>query len=382
RVEQLAIVQNEELREANKAKDRFLASINHEIRNPLNGIIGIAQMLLARNADPRSAYLLAVLQACTEQLRSSMDEVLDFTQIESDRVRLIESDVNLEELVRTTCSSCDIEGRDISFSTAGSAHNFVRCDAGKIRQILSNYLANALKYGEPKGATVELWIDSAEAVSRINLSVTSTGPALSQQEMDALFTALVRGRRARETNAHGTGLGLALCKKLATAMGGTVGVESAAGKTTFWLKASFPTVHGFSLRTEKPSRQHADKRVLAVEDEPYNRIVLEHLLKHFGISSIWAGSGEMALAIAGSHRFDAILMDWLLPDMDGAELLKKLRNIREEPLPPVIVISAYSTTSKRAECLAAGAVAFVSKPIDLAKLGLALDACKLGSLQT
>src|SRR5690606_11819800 len=134
------------------------------------------------------------------------------------------------------------------------------------------------------------------------------------------FTALDRGRRARESNAHGTGLELALCKKLATAMGGTVGVESAADKTTLWFKASFSTVDRYSLTRGNPGLRYTGRRVLAVEDESYNKVVLEHLLKRFGISAIWADSGESALAIARSQHFDAILMDWLLPDMDGAEV--------------------------------------------------------------
>jgi CheY-like chemotaxis protein len=381
RVERIAIAQNEQLRQANNAKDRFLASINHEIRNPLNGITGLAQMLSETHTDPRSAFLITTLKACTEQLRSSMDDVLDFTQIESDAVTVVTTEVNLSELIRTTCSGNDVTGKLLVFSPVASDDILVQCDAGKVRQILSNYVANAIKYGAPPGAKVALLVDEIRpGTSHLRITVTSAGPALSQDEVGALFTALTRGQRARETNAHGTGLGLALSKKLAQAMGGSVGVKSCDGETTFWFEASFPTVSKSGASRTKDSGRYEGRRALAIEDEPYNRHVLEFYLKRFGIIAIWAEDGQRALEAAQNEVFDLILMDWLLPDMDGAELLQKIKVSRNTPLPPVIVLSAYSTTSKKAECLAAGAVAFISKPIDPEKLSVALDVCKLRPL--
>jgi CheY-like chemotaxis protein len=309
-----------------------------------------------------------------------MDEVLDFTQIESDAVTVITAEVNLNELVRSTCAGGDVAEARLLLSKAPAPDVLVLCDPGKVRQVLSNYLANAIKYGDPPGAEVDLLAEhSCPEKMRITIQVTSRGPTLKTDELNVLFTALTRGQRARETGAHGTGLGLALCKKLAHAMGGSVGVESADGKTTFWFKADFPVVSVIAPQPLPAPALYLGCNVLAVEDEFYNRLVLEHHLQRFGVTSTWAENGAAALAAAKNQRFDVILMDWLLPDMDGPELLVKLKELQGGSLPPVIVLSAYSTANKRLECLAAGAAAFVSKPIDLTRLSAAFEFCKLGT---
>ncbi len=371
-VERIAIVQTAQLRQANQAKDQFLASINHEIRNPLNGITGIVKMLAETSADSRQRFLLSTLQACTDQLRSTMDEVLDFSQIESQRVSLVEADVELGELVATTCASFDVAGTQIVVASRPAEPVFVRGDGGKMRQILSNFLANALKYGVPPGAKVELTVEPREGSAvKVRLTVTSTGPTLSDEEVATLFTPLTRGRRARETNAHGMGLGLALTRKLADAMGGRVGVSSAGGETAFWFAASFPLAKRVEPEVGGATPQFAGRTALAIEDERYNRLVLGHYLSQLGFTIVWAENAATALAVFRSQPCDVILMDWFLPDMTGAELLAEMKRV-QGAMPPVVVVSAYSTTAKKAECIAAGAAAFVAKPIDAEKLSAAL----------
>ncbi len=369
-VERLDIVHAEQLRQASRAKDQFLASINHEIRNPLNGIIGITRMLADTNSDPRHKFLLSTLQACSEQLHATMDDVLDFADIESSRINLRTSDIELVELVKTTCASYDLNGKNISFGELPARPLGVRCDAGKVRQILSNYVGNALKYGIPPQATVSLKEEAANTrETRVTISVASTGPTLTTEEQAGLFTTFFRGQRARETNAHGTGLGLALSKKLAEAMGGQVGVTSAEGETIFSFSAVFPLVAAALVeRAFSDVHPRITGRALAIEDEPYNRLVMSHYLGKLGLSVVWAENGRSALNAVRTQSFDVILMDWFLPDIYGTELIGKMRTESIASLPPIVVISAYSTTEKRNECLAAGAAVFVSKPATLAKL--------------
>jgi CheY-like chemotaxis protein len=250
----------------------------------------------------------------------------------------------------------------------------LHCDAGKIRQILSNYVANALKYGEPPEARVHVSVlPSTSGHADVTLTVTSKGATLSPEEMATLFTALTRGRRARETNAHGMGLGLAICKKLAEAMGGTVGVESREGKTSFWFKARYANVAALPRAEPVNQTDFAGRRALVIEDEPYNRLVLDHHLIKLGFSVVWAEDGAGALAMLMNEPVDVIMMDWVLPDMDGGELVRQMKSSRNGALPPIIVVSAYSVAAKRAECLAAGAAEFISKPIDSKKLVAALE---------
>ena len=377
RLERIAIIHNEELRQASTAKDHFLASINHEIRNPLNGITGIVNMLRENETNERSRFLLSTLEACTEQLGATMDDVLDFSRIESDSITVTNEDVDVVDLLKTTCATYDITGTKVVVSELPPTRMFIKCDGGKIRQIVSNYVGNAVKYGVPPGGNVTLNCHEVRpGVARVSFAVISTGPTLEADEIAMLFTALTRGRRARETKAHGTGLGLALSKKLALALGGTVGVTSSEGRTTFWFEAEFPAVMEMPVPEQVSLSRFAGFRALAIEDEPYNRLVLGYYLAKIGISQVWAETGEAALSAARNQTFDVILMDWLLPDMDGAALLKQMKALRQSnDLPPVIVLSAYSTTSKRAECLAAGASSFVSKPIDFTKLCAAFEQC-------
>ena len=377
-VERIAIIQTEELRESNKTKDQFLASINHEIRNPLNGITGVAQMLTEGSSDPRQHFLLSTLLGCTEQLQSTMDDVLSFTGLESGTLSLKNTDI--VDLVKTTCASCNVPDGGVIIAEIPSSPILLQCDPGKVRQILSNYIANALKYGVPPKATVAVLVQSpTPEYAIVTLTVASTGPTLSREEMATLFTVLTRGSRARDTNAHGMGLGLAICKKLAVAMGGNVGVESTNGKTSFWFKAEFATVTTLPQPAVATPTRFAGRRALAIEDEPYNRLVLGHYLEHLGLSVTWAEDGKSALAALRDQPADVIFMDWVLPDIDGPDLLLKMKATLNGPLPPVVVVSAYSAISKRAECIAAGATDFISKPIDSDSLAAALDRSQLRS---
>jgi signal transduction histidine kinase/DNA-binding NarL/FixJ family response regulator len=388
RVERTAVDRNEELQQANEAKDQFLASINHEIRNPLNGITGIVQMLKEDCKEGRSAFLLRTLEVCTYQLRTTMDDVLDFNKIGREVAVNHPIETEVVQLVTSTISSQDMSGEQLVFdgvtgdlqgADPGNPQIRVLCDAGKLSHILMNYLTNAVKYGVPAGAHVQLHSEPVGGgLARIKIMVTSTGPTLPREELLRLFTPLTRGRRAHETKAHGVGLGLALCKKLAQAMNANVGVESANGKTTFWFLAELPLAHTDGLRTEQSPLKVAGRYALAIEDEPYNRLVLGYQLNRFGIYPIWAEDGQSALAAAQNRAFDLIVMDWRLPDMEGGELISRLRAIHPTTLPPIVVVSAYSTASKRATVFAAGAAAFVSKPIDETKLAEALALCQLG----
>jgi CheY-like chemotaxis protein len=345
-------------------------------------------MLKEYCTEARAKYLLGTLQSCTDQLRTTMDDVLDFNQIGPEVADNHPGAVDVLELVRSITSSYDISGSQLVFERVTSGFEQIAlqeseirvwCDGGKFSHILMNYITNALKYGVPPGAHVQIRAEFIGGdVVRVKLAVTSTGPTLSQEELVSLFTPLTRGQRAHETKAHGMGLGLALCKKLAYAMGGNVGVESAQGQTTFWFAAELPLANAANIQSVAPLPKMTGRHALAVEDEPYNRLVLGYHLNRFGISAVWAEDGKSALAAAKNRSFDLIVTDWILPDMEGEELLTQLRKTYATPLPPVIVVSAYSTASKRATSLAAGATAFVSKPIDEIKLAEAFAACDLG----
>ncbi len=363
-----------DLRLANRAKDQFLASVNHEIRNPLNGIVGIARMLEETGVEPRQRFLLSSLRGCADHLQSILDDVLDFRQVEEQVITLRPSTAELSTLLKSACTALDPTGQHLTCASPEAAEIWVRMDTGKYRQMIANLLSNALKYGIPPGGRVDFIAASGDnSRCRIRTTVTSTGPTLDTEELAQLFSPLSRGRRARETGAHGMGLGLALVRRIAEAMGGSVGARSENGQSEFWFEVEAETT---SAPTATPvgavSEEFRGARVLAVEDEPYNRLVLNHLLDQLGITTTWAETASAALRLAMEQRFDYVIMDWFLPDLTGVELLAGIQRESVQPAPPVIVATAYSTTAKRTECLQAGAKAFISKPVDLPKVVEAL----------
>lgn len=355
-----------ELRQAQAARELFIASLSHEVRNPLNGIAGVARML-RQEASPRQDFLLATLDGCVSQIGGIVDDILDFRAIDEGRIAAENKPVELRALAATTCAALDPSGQALRVVMAEPIC-WVSADEGKLRQILGNYGANALKYGLPPGGELHVECRAADATHvAVTFTLQSHGPTLSAEEMGRLFAPFARGSRAQATGTQGAGLGLARCRKLALALGHETGVTSEGGTTRFFLRAHFPRATA-PVTAAAPTTEFPHRRVLAVEDEQFNRLVLGHELAAAGCEVTWAETGERARALLHTQTFDLIVTDWLLPDCDGGVLLGQLRAQLGAQLPPVIVITAYSTERQRAECFAAGATAFLSKPVSVEKL--------------
>ena len=372
-------VKTQQLDAANATKSEFIASMNHEIRNPMNGILGLTRMLEEGKLEPRERELLRTLEACTEQLRSTMDDVLDFRSLEQGEIKLAEEDFELGALLRGACAAADLTGTRIVLANPPAESVFLHGDQGKLRQIVGNYLSNALKYGVPPRAEVKVEV-SAETAGRrtVALQVCNHGPTLGEEELGKLFTVFYRGSRAAASGAAGTGLGLAVCRRLAEAMGGSTGATSAKALTTFHLTIPFAVAQGKSSEPMAQLPGILGGRVLVAEDEDYNRMVLGYYLQQLGFEPDWAGKGSDALALAARHDYRLLISDWMLPDMNGGELIRRMRAQLAEKMPPVLVVSAYATSEKREEVLASGAAAFLTKPVDERKLRAVLAEINLG----
>ena len=364
-----------ELAKANSAKSEFLAAMSHEIRNPMNGVIGIVKMLQEAKLGAREKYLLTTLHRCAEQLRTTVDDVLDFSKIEAGEITLNPDTFDLAETINATISAMDITGERLELTSWAGARPTVVGDQGKLAQILTNYLSNALKYGMPPRATVDVFVlDESDRKCRVTLAVKNTGPDIPRDELAKLFESFQRGELAKARRIGGTGLGLAICKKYAEAMGGNVSATSEGGVTVFQLTLPFEKagVAQSVADAALPIRLHA--RALAIEDEDYNRLVLGNILTKLGYQVDWAADGRTALQLVETNGYDLVLTDWMLPDTDGGTLTKKILQICEEPKPPIFAVTAYCTKEKQEECLKAGLAGFISKPVSLEKLQTALQA--------
>lgn len=375
-IERDALRQTLVLRQVNEAKDRFLASINHEIRNPLNGLTGLLAILKEQDLQGRPAYLLETMSACAAQLAATMDNALDFASLSQRSAQAHESRFELGELIRGSGAHHEIHGGDsVRYHLAAEAC-WLRADAGKLRQIIGNYIGNALKYGQPPRAEVRAFLNPGRRdQTELTIEVSNPCPPESTRDMGEWFTAFKRGRLALESGVPGTGLGLAICQRLAHAMGGTVSARRSGGDVVFSVTVNvipcLPPEARESERAADPPLPNPSRRVrvLAIEDESYNRLVLNHYLMAWGYEVEWAESGAAAEECFRVGRFDLIVMDWRLDDGDGAALLPRLRTlVPGGRLPPVIVLSAYATDEKEAQALAAGACAFLTKPLNPAAL--------------
>ncbi len=352
-----------ELRQANRAKEEFLASVSHEIRNPLNGVVGICALLQDSQLGPREQGYVGVLSGCAQQLSSMLDDVLDFSRIERGEIALHPVPFEIVALVAEAVRVMDPSLEACSLQLPDTPR-WLHGDAGKIRQIVCNLVSNALKYGEPREAGIELHLgDAGDGMVGLRISVHNTGPTIPADELPRLFDSFRRG--GDTGNIPGFGLGLAVCRRLAERMGGRMSATSADGATEFTLSLALAPTSSPEAGTARPATvSHA----LAIEDEDYNRIALGHALRALGYTVDWAVDGASALQMARRQDYDLILTDWRLPDIDGDELCRQLLAILAPPPPPIVAVTAYSSAEKQAAARAAGMSGFVTKPVTPAKL--------------
>lgn len=362
-LEQRVALRTSELRKANAAKEEFLAGISHEIRNPLNGVVGICAMLADREVGPREKMLVRTLGGCADQLRSMLDDILDFSRIERGEVLVSNQDFELSSLIEESAMVMDPESKACTLILPDEPI-WLHGDSGKLRQIACNLISNALKYGIPREAGIEVRAENAGGGrSRIRIAVRNSGPTIPPEEIPRLFESFQRG--SRTAGMPGSGLGLAVCRRLIQAMGGRITAASMDGVTEFAIEVLLPNARPPDQANELPAMV---SRALAIEDEDYNRIALGHVLRTLGYQVDWATDGASALKLAGERQYDLVLTDWRLPDMNGGDLCKRVLALLPNPKPPVIAVTAYSTAEKLDEAKAAGMAGYVTKPVTREKL--------------
>jgi signal transduction histidine kinase/CheY-like chemotaxis protein len=378
-LEALVDSRTEELVKANAAKDEFLASVSHEIRNPMNGVIGIAETFKTDALDPDSQHKFGLLRQCANHLSSLLEDILDFSRVQAGAVELEARPFNLPELVESivaiTAADSTKCGIPVEIAISPAVPPQLTGDPRRVRQILLNFVSNALKFSGRGQVSVTVWCKARDARStEVIFAVSDEGPGIAPEEQKKLFTRFERGAAAQQGRLPGTGLGLALCKALAEKMGGRIWLESEPGQgSCFYFSAPFTTT---ALMTPAASVQPVSEKfkfALVVDDEEYNRIALADLLESLNFSVQTAADGPQALALAREHDFDIIFLDYALTKLSGPEVARALRQLPSRSAEAVILATtAYHTPDKRAQCLAAGMDAFLGKPVTLERLRQAM----------
>lgn len=366
---------------ANKAKSQFLSRMSHELRTPLNAVLGFAQLLDLNdlNSDDRDA-VDHILKG-GNHLLTLINEVLDISRIESGEVALSPESVLANELVTETIDLMRplAAARSIHFVTDRQATcmHYVFADRQRLKQILLNLISNAIKYNRV-GGSVSITCEQV-ASTRLRLKVTDTGPGISEADAKLLFVPFER-LRANLTEVEGSGIGLALSRRLAEAMGGTLELESRPGEgSTFWVE--LPLVEGAVERYERLSSSKAPDvvpepapdgprhSILYIEDNLTNITLVRRILdQRADIDLIPAMQGRLGVDLARQHHPALILMDLHLPDISGDEVLQLLRDDIETSSIPVVVVSADASPGQVQRLKTAGASAYVTKPFHVNEL--------------
>jgi signal transduction histidine kinase/ActR/RegA family two-component response regulator len=380
---------------ANRAKNDFLSRMSHELRTPLNAILGFSQLLELDELDETQRKSVAQIIKGGRHLLALINDILDISRIEGGNLAMSLEPVRVDEvmaetvtLMRPMAAARGIELLAADSGTLASAN--VLADRQRVTQIILNLVSNAIKYNRPDGR-VTLSCEPVEG-EHFRIVVTDTGPGISVENLDRLFVPFER-LGAERTEVEGSGVGLALSRRLAEAMGGTVDVDSHVGTgSRFWVQ--LPAVVGLeepadallsaSTTDEEGIVAGHDRRhkVLCIEDNMSNIRLIEGLLeRRDDVELIPAMQGRLGLALAHEHLPALILLDLHLPDIGGAEVLRALRNDPATASTPVVILSADATAGQVERLLAQGATAYLTKPLDLQQLSaIVTDAVQAAAL--
>jgi len=373
----------EEAEHANLEKARFLANMSHEIRSPMNSVLGMAQLALKTETNPRQRDYLEKINSSGEHLLGIIDDILDFSRIDAGKLNIETIDFELDRVTQNLVNlagwKTSEKGIKLTLDIDPGIPRILRGDPLRLSQILINFVNNAIKFtGQGEIIIRARKIEESENDSLLHFEVQDTGIGMTQKEMAGLFQMFRQADSSTSRKYGGSGLGLAISKGLAELMGGEVGVESEAGKgSTFWLtlrlgKGSMP--EWFPPENDGHNGQWQAGRlramlaaingahILLAEDNPFNQQVAVGFLQDAGATVCVARNGKEALDLLSKEHFDCVLMDIQMPEMDGLEATRIIRADPDMAGTPVIAITANATSEDRERCLAAGMDDFIGKP--------------------
>ena len=384
------LLQAKELAEAsNRTKSVFLANMSHEIRTPMNAIIGLTEMLIKKNyslTDDQKTNLDKILHS-SNHLLEIINNILDFSKIEAGHLELEQIEFDLSELIDDTLKllAHQIASKNLRLSKDVELLPYKLIgDPTRIRQILVNYLNNAVKFTDNGKLTLIVSIqENFEDSVLMYFGVKDTGIGISPENLDLLFKQFEQTDNSITRKYGGTGLGLAINRQLAQMMQGSVGVDSKIGEgSLFWFTARLKKISAFSLKSSTAFQsndslqllqtQFHGAHLLIAEDDEINRVVMENLLDDTGLKFDFACNGQEAIEKATLFKYDLILMDVQMPVMDGFEATKSIRKLEGYSSIPILATTANAFVEDKMECLQAGMNDHIAKPVRLETLYLKL----------
>ena len=376
--------------QANQAKRRFISSVSHEMRTPLNAIIGMGNLVQHTKLDEEQATMVHTINNASQMMLSLIEDVLDFSKIEAGKIIIENTEFRLRTLVHSTADifkhQAYEKGLTFNVLIQPEAPNFLVGDPKHLRQVLVNLIGNAVKFTEAGYVSLNVLlvkesVDNAE----IRFEIIDTGIGITNEAQGKIFESFIQADDSTTRRYGGTGLGTTISKQLVELMGGTIGLSSESGKgSTFWFELQLakeksessdkdtPTTssHNFSFLLSKPTPQlikpASSYKVLVADDNSMNRLVLQKILEREGHTCILVENGELALDILADEPVDAVIFDMNMPVISGLEAAKAYRFMTtNETRAPIIMFSADVTVGTIEQCKAAGIDRFLPKPIDV-----------------
>jgi signal transduction histidine kinase/ActR/RegA family two-component response regulator len=391
----------DELEASNRYKSEFLANVSHELRTPLNSILLLSK-LLASNSEhmpPEQIQQARVIHSAGKDLRALIDTILDLSRIDAGEAAIKQENINLGDMLNELSvlmrPQFEEKGLTLELQVDGDVPSSIVTDGEKLRQIITNFLSNALKFTERGGATLQLARNTGTGGGSrpLAISVSDSGIGIPDDKQALIFEAFKQVDGSTSRRYGGTGLGLTISRELARLIDARIDIASDKNKgSTFTLllplapdERSTRDETGSSMankaQTETaddvdaiPEAHYDDKRILVVDDDLRNLLAITPLLERWGVEVLAAGNGKEALeALHDDESFDLVLMDLMMPEMDGYETIRKMRADTILEKLPVIALTARAADEDRDKALAIGANGYLSKPVEAEDLKLILD---------
>jgi len=359
---------------ADKAKSELLATVSHELRTPMGAILSMAELLQQTKLDDTQNKYAATLHQSARSLLTVLNDILDFSKLDAGRFELDTAPFDLHDLVQSIGQGLQARANEKGVASGldigATCPRFVKGDATRIRQILTNLIDNALKFTSE--GSVRLHVSARETSNSFMLrfDVSDTGIGLNRGDQERLFEPYTQGDSATASHYGGTGLGLSIARRLVQLMGGEISCESEVGQgSMFWFAISAERVEAGGQATAKNVKEVESPRrlqghILVVEDNAVNRMLIGAYLDEFGLTYEMVEAGASAIMALASNTYDLVLMDIMMPELDGVQTTQRVRLLHGPAAEvPIIALTAKAMKGDREKFLASGMNGYVSKPI-------------------